>query len=169
MAYKQAEKDALFAASYEFYNINDKYIQDRVKKFIKTFKWASEHSNLVFVYFRTLIDYKVISELSGTNDIRLRNSMVTAVEKLHARLFSYAPKFKRVSPPGHEEAKKSTEVSNMNQKELKALFNPMMLIEDMDDNIDNNNIESDEPLQVMEVQEEEYDLSHDNFNGKNHN
>ena len=89
MPYSNAERERVFKAGYEFYNVDDDYMQDRVKSFIAANPWAEEHANLVFPYIRTLTDYKVISQFDGANDIRLRNSLITSIDKLHKQLFSY--------------------------------------------------------------------------------
>ena len=89
MPYSAEERERVIRNSYEFYNITNETIQERVEEFISTFPWSEDHSNIVFVYIRTLTDYKVLSELEGTNDIRLRNSLVSSIDKLHKQLFSY--------------------------------------------------------------------------------
>ena len=89
MPYSKAEQSRIIGAGYEFYGITNESLQESVTRFIETFPWAKEHANLVFPYIRVLTDFKVLSELTGNNDIRLRNSLITSIDKLHKQLFSY--------------------------------------------------------------------------------
>ena len=89
MAYRSEERERIIRVSYEFYNITDETMQERVTLFLEENPWAKPHANIVFVYIRTLTDYKVLSELGDNNDIRLRNSLVNSIDKLHKQLFSY--------------------------------------------------------------------------------
>ena len=136
MANKTQQRDAVFAVCYEFYNVTDDHIQERVKHFIETFPWAEEHANLVFVYIRTVIDYKVVSQLNKTNDIRLRNSMVNSINNTHKQLFSYSPKIAKKSAPETLKAQKEDKFKAIDKKELEGLFNPMSMINSIE--IDNN-------------------------------
>ena len=106
MAYSKEERERIISSSYEFYGIDDNTIQDRVAEFVQKNPWAEPHANLVFVYIRTLTDYKVISELDGVNDIRLRNSLVSSIDRLHKQVFSYRDPNIEPGNQGHDDLNK---------------------------------------------------------------
>lgn len=109
MPYSKQERERVIKAGYEFYDIRSEELQLRVDRFLEENPWAAPHSNLVFVYIRTLTDYKVISELDGINDIRLRNSLVNSIDKLHKQVFSY----------------RDVDQEDKNNDEMNELFNPL--------------------------------------------
>ena len=89
--YTKEDKERIMDAAYEIYKIDRKSVEDAVSKFIEQNPWAKIHENLVFTYVRTMIDYRVLCELSSLNDIRLRNQLITSIDKLHKQLYSYMP------------------------------------------------------------------------------
>lgn len=89
MAYSKEERERILRNAYEFYNITNDTLKQEVKDFIEEHPWATIHANLVFVYIKTLTDYKVLCELNTSNDIRLRNSLVSSIDRLHKQVFSY--------------------------------------------------------------------------------
>ena len=89
MAYSKEERERILRNAYEFYNITNDTLKEKVESFIEEHPWSAEHANLVFVYIRTLTDYKVLCELNTSNDIRLRNSLVSSIDRLHKQVFSY--------------------------------------------------------------------------------
>ena len=111
MAYRKEEQQRIIGAGYEFYDITNEKLQESVKNFIETHPWAKKHANLVFAYIRVLTDFKVLSELDKPNDIRLRNSLVTSIDKLHKQLFSY-------------EHVEDGEGKNNGEDDMSDLFNP---------------------------------------------
>ena len=111
MPYSKAEQQRIIGAGYEFYEITNEKLQNSVKNFIEEHPWAKKHANLVFTYIRMLTDFKVLSELDKPNDIRLRNSLVTSIDKLHKQLFSY----ENASTDSKEE-----------EDDMQNLFNPQL-------------------------------------------
>ena len=89
MAYSKEERERILRNAYEFYNVTNETLKQKVEAFIEEHPWSAEHANLLFVYIRTLTDYKVLSELNTSNDIRLRNSLVSSIDRLHKQVFSY--------------------------------------------------------------------------------
>ena len=110
MAYRKEERERIIRSSYEFYGICEDTIQDSVAEFIEKNPWAEPHANIVFVYIRSLTDYKVISELSGINDIRLRNSLVANITRLHKEVFNYRDP--------------NTEPGSQGNDDMQKFFNP---------------------------------------------
>lgn len=101
--YTKEEREQIMAAAYEVYKIDKQYIDLEVVDFIRENPWAHDHHELVFVYKRTMIDYKVLCELPNMNDIRLRNSLVSSIDKLHKQLFSYSDSAKNSKTDNSEE------------------------------------------------------------------
>ena len=101
--YNKEQLEQVMQAAYEIYKIDRKSINATVDKFTEENPWAEEHKKLVLVYIRTFTDYSVLCELPDMNAIRLRNSLVTSLDKLHKQLYSYRPDSKENTSPADED------------------------------------------------------------------
>ena len=101
--YTKEERERIMRAAYEIYKIDRESINAAVDKFTGENPWAKEHEKLVLVYIRTYTDYCVLCELPDLNDIRLRNSLVTSLDKLHKQMYSYRPDSKENKSPNPED------------------------------------------------------------------